>query len=241
MPIDLKELFLSQQTALAATLRCNRAVIVHKGAMGDASELDWRGMLKQYFPARYEVDKAIVLDADGNTSDQIDIVIYDRQYCPLLFNHGGMLYVPAESVYAVLEVKQALNKEMVDYASAKAQSVRCLRRTSVPIPYAAGTFDPKPHFRILAGILTLESDWSPPLGVPLITGLCDHPEEGRLDFGCALVDGAFEALYLKDGAPQFDKSEADTALIFFCLRLLQRLQQLGTVPALDVKDYGKGL
>jgi hypothetical protein len=38
-----------------------------------------------------------------------------------------------------------------------------------------------------------------------------------------------------------DLSAPDTALIFFFLRLLERLQGLGTVPAMDLRRYGKVL
>ena len=40
---------------------------------------------------------------------------------------------------------------------------------------------------------------------------------------------------------QLDLSTADSALIFFFLRLLGRLQSLGTVPAMDLREYGRAL
>jgi Domain of unknown function (DUF6602) len=235
--IELKELFLGLQEELATTLRVNRSNVPHPTLKGDASELKWVEMLKKYLPQRYEVERACVLDADGNLSDQIDIVIFDRQYCPLLFNHDGVMYVPAESVYAVFEVKQTFNKGMVEYAGAKAASVRKLRRTSIAIPHAGGTYSPKRPFDILGGLVTLDSDWKPPLGEPLLECLCALEEDHRLDIGCSLKHGSFEMLYPEDAAPQYDQSEQETALVFFMMRLLQRLQQLGTVPAIDLREY----
>jgi hypothetical protein len=76
-----------------------------------------------------------VIDADGRESDYIDVIIYDRQFTPPVFNK---LYIPAESVYAVLEAKQTLNRESVIYAARKAQSVRLLRRTAAEIVDARG-------------------------------------------------------------------------------------------------------
>lgn len=239
--IDLKELFLALQGELATTLQLSRDFVHHPGTKGDVSELKWVETLRDYLPARYEVEKAFVLDADGNLSDQIDIVIFDRQYCPLLFKRDGVTYVPAESVYAVLEVKQSLNKEMVKYAGEKAASVRKLRRTSVAIPHAGGTFSPKKPFHIMAGLVTLDSDWNPALGEPLLETLCAQEPDHRLDLGCSLKHGSFEMIYPQDEAPQYDQSEQETALIFFCLRLLQRLQQLGTVPAIDLREYSDAL
>jgi hypothetical protein len=57
-----------------------------------------------------------VIDADGKESDFIDVIIYDRQFTPPVFNK---LYIPAESVYAVIEAKQTLNRENIVYAGGK--------------------------------------------------------------------------------------------------------------------------
>ena len=58
--------------------------------------------------------------------------------------------IPAESVYAVFEAKQAANAGLVAYAQEKVASVRRLHRTSLPIPYAKGVYPAKPLFRSLA-------------------------------------------------------------------------------------------
>jgi hypothetical protein len=140
--IKLKELFLSLQNQLQAKMVTNREFVHHAPTKGAASEQAWLAMFNAYLPQRYRADSAFVIDCDGELSDQIDIVIYDRQYSPLLFHQDGVLYVPAESVYAVFDVKQELGRWMILQAARKAASVRKLKRTSVPIPYAAGTYRP---------------------------------------------------------------------------------------------------
>ena len=82
--VDLHKLFLGLQSQLVTKLQTNRALIQHPGTKGEAAELDWVGMLQQYLPSRYQVAKAFVIDADGTLSEQIDVVIFDRQYCPFL-------------------------------------------------------------------------------------------------------------------------------------------------------------
>lgn len=88
---------------------------------------------------------------------------------------SGQLIIPAESVYAVFEAKQAINAYEVDYAQKKVVSVRRLYRTSLPIPHAGGLYPPKPLPAILGGLLAFESDWSPAVGEPLAKALnnCD--------------------------------------------------------------------
>lgn len=241
MTIDLRELFLHLQKDLAGKLETRRSVIGHPTAVGTATEEGWREMLEEYLPKRYCVSKAFVIDSDGRKSHEIDLVIYDRQYSPFLFSQGGAVFIPAESVYAVFEVKQELSGETVRYAAEKAASVRALHRTSVAITHAGGNFPPRPPFPLLAGLLCLKSSWSPPFGEPLEEALTAHPEEARLDLVCALQDGAFEVAWTPEGGVRLDRSAPDTALIFFFLRLLNRLQGLGTVPAMDLGRYGRVL
>lgn len=241
MEVDLRSLFLHLQRQLAARLQSNRAVLSHPSAKGTATEEGWREMLGEYLPNRYCVSKAFVIDADGRQSEEIDLVIYDRQYSPFLFKQDRAVFIPAESVYAVLEVKQNLTAENVNMAIDKAASVRRLRRTSVSVTHVDGVSPGRKPFPILAGLLALESDWSPPLGDRLSERLAAAVPAGRLDLICALRDGAAEVSYAEEGRPALDRSTPDSALIFFFLRLLGRLQGLGTVPAMDLREYGKVL
>ena len=47
---------------------------------------------------------------------EIDIVVFDRQYSPLLFEFEGATVVPVEAVYAVFEAKQEFIGKNVTYA-----------------------------------------------------------------------------------------------------------------------------
>lgn len=103
--VDLFSLFKSMQTQMESQLSTNREFINHPGAKGDSLEKAWIEWLKNYLPNRYSIDTGIVIDHFGDTSDQIDIVIYDNWFTPFIFNQNGFKYIPAEGVYAVFEVK----------------------------------------------------------------------------------------------------------------------------------------
>ncbi len=208
----------------------------HAPTKGDASESVWLGLLQTYLPRRYEVATAHVVDSEGNFSDQIDVVIFDRQYSPFIFTFEGQKIIPAESVYGVFEAKQTLNAELVRYAREKCASVRKLRRTSLPIPHAGGTYDPKPPMPILGGVLTFESDWNPPLGDPLRRALSDGDDQSRLDIGCVAAHGIF----YRSGAEVTIAAEGKPATAFL-LELIARLQELATVPMIDVRAYARWL
>lgn len=210
--------------------------IKHGPTKGDATEINWVEWLNKYLPERYKAAKAFVVDVHGDISEQIDVVIFDRQYSPFILNHKGAFYVPAESVYGVVEVKQTLNKTFIEYAGNKAATVRRLHRTSAPIPFAAGIHPPKKPEYILAGLLCTRSSWNPPLGSGLAKTLKGLGNDQRVDIGCCIQSGAFNAQY-KDNGLTLDKSNNHDALLFFFLKLLSRLQQLGTVPAIDIEKY----
>lgn len=222
---------------IQSKLAISRANLAHPGTKGNASEAIWLRMLQTYLPVRYCTESAHVVDSNGQFSDQIDVVIFDRQYTPFIFNFEGAMVVPAESVYAVFEAKQAINAEQVDYAHKKIKSVRELHRTSLRIPYAGGTYDPKPLPHILGGLLTFESDWSPGLGDALTRSLNQATDTERIDLGCVAAHGVFD--YSKEsGVDLSPMAKPATAFLF---ELIARLQQMATVPMIDVRAYAKWL
>ena len=142
-PNRLHELYYSLQKRLSADLAAAREANTNAEAKGDESELTWIELLNQHLPHRYSAVKGIVIDCNGDESDAIDIIVHDRQYTPIIYNQKGAPYIPAESVYAVLEAKQELDKGLVEYAGEKAESVRKLHCTSAVIPFAAGEYSAK--------------------------------------------------------------------------------------------------
>ena len=218
-------------------LHTAREIAGHPVLKGDAAETVWLGMLSDYLPERYRARRAVVVDSKGAFSDQVDIVIFDRQYSPFVFHQDGLDVVPAESVYAVFEAKQAITADEITYAQKKAASVRALHRTSLPIPHAAGVADPKVPHSILAGLVTLESNWKSALGEALTKNLLAGQGDNTLDLGCAAAHGIFARR--ADGSYLIEESEmAATAFLF---ELIARLQALATVPMIDIRAYANWL
>ena len=237
--IDIKELFKNMQAQMLASLT-TQEFIAHPGTKGDVTENNWLSWLKEFLPKRYMADKAFVIDSDGNVSDQIDIVIYDQQYSPIVFKQNGALYVTAESVYAVFEVKQELNKTNIEYAGNKIASVRKLRRTSAPITYSTGVKPAKPLHNIIGGILTTRTEWKSPIDEVLRSHLCGLGIDNRIDLICCLKDSSCCIEYLSDKIT-LHKNTQDEVLIYVFLELLLLLQKIGTVPAIDLLQYAKAI
>ena len=225
--IELRQLFLRIQDQMLANLAAS-SVFEHPTACGAATEQHWIDLLNHYLPQRYQAHSAFIIDAAGERSRQIDIAIFDRFYSPLFFHDGGQPHIPAESVYAVFEVKRTLTSKWIVDAGRKAASVRRLRRTSAPAP----NLPTRKQRPILAGILSYDAIWAGPFPSRITPLLRRLPSDHRLDLGCVLRKGAFNGN---------EFSTPTDPLIYFMLSLMHRLQQMGAAPAIDFAEYARSL
>jgi hypothetical protein len=233
----LRDAFALEQRLLYAQLDLSRKSVTHSGILGEVNENRFIEVLRRYLPRRYAVDSGIVLNSLGKTSDQIDVIVYDNQYTPTLLDQENHRFVPAEAVYAVLEVKPAIDKGYLEYAVDKAASVRRLKRTSVAIVHAGGTFPTRPLFEIVGGIVATDLAWAQGFNSQAFTRTLSSLTGLRtVNAGLAVSGGCFDDF---DGHVR--TGPAKNALTFFVFRFLQRLQTLGTAPAVDWSAYGRSL
>lgn len=196
--INIQSLFNGLQKQMEAQLNTNRDNILHPSSKGDSLENVWIEWLRKYMPNRYSIDKAIIIDSEGQLSDQIDLVIYDQQYTPFVFTQNGVHYIPAEGVYAVFEVKPDLEGSCVvngksishiEYAGRKIESVRKLKRTSTKIIDRGESKNARPLTKIIGGILTSVNSYKKNETVEnhlkKLTGL------KTIDMGCSVEFGSF--------------------------------------------------
>lgn len=233
----LQQSFAQQQAMLECQLKLSRSSITHNATMGNINEKYFIDMIKNYLPDRYAIDTGIVIDSEGKTSDQIDIIIFDNQYTPTLLDQNDHRYIPAESVYAIFEVKPHIDKNYIKYAGNKAKSVRILKRTSVSIVHAGGIYPAKKHFDIIAGIIAIDIKWDDGFGNAFKNVYNDLTDTEKLNCGLAINGDCFDTY--NDG--EFTFGPYPNSLIFFLFRLLEKLQSLGTVPAIDWNAYAEQL
>lgn len=244
--IDLKKLYVGMQKEMLQKLSTGAEAVVHPGTKGDNTESNWINWFNEYLPNRYKVDKGIVIDSTGKQSEQIDLIIYDAQYSYLVFRQNETILIPAESVYAVFEVKQNLDKSKIEYAGAKAKSVRELLRTSAPIKHAGGEYPPKELHEILAGVLTTKCKWKKPIAEMVVKHVRALEREERLDFVCSISNNTFVIenntfmnQYDATNDPEIIYCEEKDSLVYLLLNLLRRLSDIGTVPAIDFSKYSE--
>jgi hypothetical protein len=237
---NLHEAFAGTERQLLATLGTGREVSGHAGVQGHGTETKWQEMLKGVLPERYTICSAFVVDSDGGQSEQIDLAVVDRYYSPLFWEWGGHVYVPAESVYAVFEIKPEMSRRNLLYTTQKIASVRHLRRTSVGFGWAMGIMPAREPAPILGGFLAGGSEWSPPFGEAFHEALTDAGTEGWIDVGCVLGEGSFE-MASNASTDGVSVGPRECALISFVLSLLRRLQAMGSASGIDYMAYASWL
>ena len=115
--------------------------------VGSAAEQPVRDQLEQVLPRGVAVGEGFVIDSYGGTSRQQDVVLYERDICPVfsINDTPQTTFYPCEGVIAVGEIKSRLDRNSLENAFNKVASVKALRRhavahfmphpeTGVPIP-----------------------------------------------------------------------------------------------------------
>lgn len=104
--------------------------ISHNQEAGRAREEIMRRFLRALTPTNYEIDTGFVIDAHGNTSKQVDIVVYRSDYHPV-FEVGGVRHFLVESVAIVIEFKKRIkDRATLVEALDNIKSVKELDRTN---------------------------------------------------------------------------------------------------------------
>ena len=146
-------------------------------AVGDAMEFPVRGKLEQILPRGIGVGSGFVIDTNGGTSQQTDVVLYEKDICPVLSinNTPGTTYYPCEGVIAVGQVKSILTKPLLQQEFKKIASVKQLQR------YAVHGFMPHP----ITGKPIVQERSYGNLQNPSVTDITERrgPDETRQIFG----------------------------------------------------------
>jgi hypothetical protein len=227
--MSIKTMFETKQRDLRNELS---SLINHTVTKGNHREKAWIGFFKSFLPSKYDVDKGFVFDSEGAVSDQIDIIIYDALYAPLLYEtKAGEKCITAESVYAVFDSKSRIEKRTLSDTDDKIASVCKLKRSSRGIINAGQQSPARKLPPIIGGILAVDS-------VEPDT-IQEHLKKySYIDIGCAIKKTSFVCCRDNDRSfinAQFSQKE-ESILAFFYI-VLDSLYRLGTVAALDIRDY----
>lgn len=99
----------------------------HLGLRGRARETFAMSMLTPFLDPSLGICTGVIVDSLGNSSSQIDIIIYDKSLIPSVMLSVSEGIVPVESVLAAVEVKSKLTPGEISGAVRNARSVKALR------------------------------------------------------------------------------------------------------------------
>lgn len=102
------------------------ASIAHSVIKGGEREQSLTGFMRERLPERFGVATGEVVDLNGRTSPQLDILIYDR-YADFAFNGGSQSIIASEALLASVEIKSKLTSLEVAKCADAARKLRQLR------------------------------------------------------------------------------------------------------------------
>ncbi|MGB3479864.1 MAG: DUF6602 domain-containing protein [bacterium] len=234
--IDLNQLFEDASREMKSKFDSIKKNICHPSTKGGTNEDIWINWLREYMPRRYEVNRGVIIDSKGYQSRQEDIVIFDHQYTPLIYQQQNTLFIPIEAVYAVIEAKTTLTAKEIKDAGEKIASIRNLYRSPTQhIKYARGQYPPKKHGHIYGYVVASIMEWKKTPWKYVAKYLPNNKLQ-FIDGGCIMNSGTFASKFKKNYI-LLKRTTKTQALFGFLGLLFEDIKSLATVPAWDLGRY----
>lgn len=78
----------------------------HYVTIGSFREEIWQSLFEQIIPKKFSIERSVfIIDSNEKVSKEVDLVIFDEQYTPYIFNFGKIKYIPIEAVAVVVQCK----------------------------------------------------------------------------------------------------------------------------------------
>jgi hypothetical protein len=101
-------------------------IIAHQGAKGTENELSLARLVENLIPTRFGVGSGLLVDSNGKSSKQMDLVVYERGNEPAIFAQTNQVLFPVENVRLCIEVKTTLTKTALEDGREKKASIEAL-------------------------------------------------------------------------------------------------------------------
>ena len=100
--------------------------------VGDAKEKSVIERLDQILPVGIGLGSGFVFDSYGKASQQMGVVLFEKDICPRFSYSESVTYYPCESVIATGEIKSSIGKAELSDIFSRIKSVKSLKRFSQP-------------------------------------------------------------------------------------------------------------
>lgn len=138
----------------------------HKGLKGGERAAALADFLEKHLPGVFGVGSGEAIDYRDGRTGELDIVIYDKSTAAPIQASGESLLLPAEALYAVIEVKSVLSQDELNKCMLAAKRVRSLRpfkRKFIAAPLDGATHPDHyrcPYFVFSYGSNLGKDDWA---------------------------------------------------------------------------------
>jgi hypothetical protein len=172
-------------TGVASQLQVEAGVfnrlVGHNGEMGRANELALARLITTLIPASLGVGTGMVIDNQGRSSKQCDLIIFDLTSQPQMLAHSTQLLFPVETVLAVIEVKTTVDNAAIEDVGEKCAELAKLTPLApkeLPLTALFGyRASGRPHARA-ASLNALDGVRSPTIAAILDPGLVSSRDAG---------------------------------------------------------------
>lgn len=129
--LDLSKIFRSNLQILQAKLDIIRSAMQHATTKGTMLEHAVEDFLSYMLPSNLGIAAGFIVDFHGDISKQVDLIIYDKYKAAKFFSSSGVVTIPCEFVYCVIEVKTTLQASELKEVHEHMLSVKELDRSAV--------------------------------------------------------------------------------------------------------------
>lgn len=251
--LSFPDLMLAASNQLTSSLESARVAFDHNLTKGEAAEAALRKFLRERLPSSVAVTHGQVMDHHGNTSGQLDVILYDALRTPILFtdDEGEQQLVPVEGVIAGIEVKTNLKRSELPTIARSAEKLKSLDRTAYylsensdikSVTYAHGS--EYPVLPLMFFVVGFESTEIVGLAEQLNIEGVGKPLDRRIDMMCVIKSGVVVNLFPETGSinalpePSTNCAAYPTehALFLFYILISRYLFQ-AEIPPIAIQNY----
>lgn len=206
-------------------------------------------VLKKIIPAKYSITNGFIIDSENNISQEMDVIIYDKNYVPPFFDETYTV-VPIEAVIAVIQVKTTLTSNTLKDSISNLNSINRLKsKTGGKIISANGSLiTEKRYICPYKIVVSYQTDYAD-----------SHDFSDNLkDIDMLYIVEENKSLYIKhrdntesvvcENREKLELSQQnysteivnDSRLAFFALNLLEKMKLINNSIIINYEEYIKG-
>ncbi|MBQ3297406.1 MAG: hypothetical protein IJG97_01230 [Bacilli bacterium] len=206
-------------------------------------------VLQKIIPSKYSITNGFIIDSDNNISQEMDVIIYDKNYVPPFFDETYTV-VPIEAVIAVIQVKTTLKSDTLNDSIKNLNSIDKLNsKTGGKIISANGTLITEKRYikpyKIIIAYQTTYTDSHDFSNIMKDIDMLYIVEKNKILF---IKDRNKIESVVCEKLETMEKAQKDysvrkiteSRLAFFALNLLEKMKLINNSIIINYEEYIKG-